>query len=86
MNQKFEIPGNKFNAAMFDLLFNLYAEVQAMRDIMLTEYVTQTNENHEEIKDAYEERRKSATRTIAAQIKTHYSDFDVDNFLSNYLD
>jgi hypothetical protein len=77
----FSIPQEKANQLMFDLLFHVRIELQAMRDTMAIEYAERTGSN--DFAKVYEERLKDVRQTITAQIKAHYSGFDVDDFLKN---
>lgn len=75
------IPNDKTNKLIIDLLFHIRIELQAMRDTIAIEYAERTGNN--DFAKVYEERLKDAHQTMMVQIKAHYSDFDVDDLLKS---
>ena len=77
------IPQDKFNSLLLDLLFNLNAELEATRNLVANIYVRDTGSDMKELNVILRELRQAARHEYAAQIKAHFSDFDVDDFLDS---
>lgn len=77
-----EIPKQKVDPIVLDLLLNIQADILALRNMVLLYIPKESGETDENIENWYNEERGKAMRATLAQIKAHYLlDFDVDDFL-----
>jgi len=83
MDRKIQIPQQKFNALVLDLLIDMHTQISALKDLAFTEYIRLANENAEEIKEAYAEQYEFRNQQLLNRIRTHYSDGDIDDLLKN---
>ena len=82
----FSIPDDKYKAVVFDMLFHIQAEVQTMRNVVALEFTKNKSDSERRIfGERYNEELERTKKTIIAQIKSHYSDFNADDYLSKYL-
>jgi hypothetical protein len=77
------IPDEKLLLVIFELLFFMRSELQAVRDVVAQIYFEKTGDG--DLIKYYEEKRKESEKALIRQIRAHYTGFDVDALIRSIV-
>jgi len=75
----------QFNDATLNLLISIKSEIMTLRDFTLTYMLKENMDKRKQAADFYNKTNEDYREQIRLNIISHYSGFDVDDFLNNVL-
>jgi len=75
----------QFNHATLNLLISIKSEIMTLRDFTITYMLKEHMDKRKQAADFYNKTNEDYREQIRLNIISHYSGFDVDDFLNNVL-
>ena len=75
----------QFNHATLNLLISIKSEIMTLRDFTITYMLKENMDKRKQAADFYNKTNEDYREQIRLNIISHYSGFDVDDFLNNVL-
>jgi hypothetical protein len=75
----------QFNDATLNLLISIKSEIMTLRDFTLTYMLKENMDKRKQAADFYNKTNEDYREQTRVNIISHYSGFDVDDFLNNIL-